>query len=112
MRSATLHVRMTEEEYAAAVARAAAAGVTLSAYVRALTLNDTNRPVIKTNPEAIQQVYTLLKRSGGLLNQVCRVLNRGGYDSLLNQELNRALNSISQAADATSQFIAEARNSF
>lgn len=111
LRSATLHVRMTEEEYTAAVAKAAAAGVTLSEFVRTRTLSDNGRPIIRTDSATLKSIYSTLRKCGGLLNQACHALNRGQRSPLIEKELGRATHSVAKAADEVSRFIHDARDS-
>lgn len=109
---ACFHVRATSDEHRRAMAKAAAAGVTLSELIRSRVFDDENRPLIQTDPERLQAIYANLRKAGGNLNQVVRLCNtRKQMADALAPELERALASVSQAAEDVSEFLADARRS-
>jgi hypothetical protein len=75
-RSARIAFRVTETERAQIEAAAAAVGVTVSDYARALVM--TARPPRQPRGRAGAAVLSELNRAGVNLNQIARTLNRGG----------------------------------
>lgn len=109
---ACFHVRATENEHRRAMAKAHAAGVTLSELIRSRIFDDENRPLIQTDPERLRAVYANLRKAGGNLNQIVRLCNtRKQMADALAPELKRALASVSQAAEDVSEFLADTRRS-
>lgn len=109
---ACFHVRATENEHRRAMAKAHAAGVTLSELIRSRIFDDENRSLIQTDPEQLRAVYANLRKAGGNLNQVVRLCNtRKQMADQLAPELNQALAAVTKAAEDVSEFLAEARRS-
>lgn len=106
-----LNVRLSAEEHADIVRRASGAGLTVSEYMRRSALQDTDRPIIRTDPERLQALYRNLRKAGGNLNQVARELNTHHRPAELEAEMLIAFRSISRASDELSAFIHAARNS-
>lgn len=106
-----LNVRLSPEEHAAIAWRASGAGLTVSEYIRRSALQDTDRPIIRTDAEKLQALYRNLRKAGGNLNQVARELNTHHRPAELEAEMLIAFRSISRASDELSAFIHAARNS-
>ena len=87
-----LNVRLSPEEHAAIARRASGAGLTVSEYIRRSALQDTDRPIIRTDAEKLQALYRNLRKAG-------------------EAEMLIAFRSISRASDELSAFIHAARNS-
>ena len=106
-----LNVRLSTEEHAAIARRASCAGLTVSEYMRRSALQDTDRPIIKTDAEKLQALYRNLRKAGGNLNQIARELNARHKPNELESEMLIAFRSIARASDELSAFIRDARNS-
>lgn len=106
-----LNVRLSPEEHAAIARRASDAGLTVSEYIRRSALQDTDRPIIRTDAEKLQALYRNLRRAGGNLNQIARELNARHKPNEFESEILIAFRSISRASDELSAFIHDARNS-
>ena len=90
-RSGRIYVRVSSQERAAIERRAAAAGLSMSDYLRRRALVDGDRPVISTDPETLKLLYRDLALAGSNF-------------------LNAALTRVGSAAEAVSSFLADARN--
>lgn len=110
-RSARMEVRLTEAERDEIFRRAASVGVTASDYVRRRALQDDDSPVIRVDAEILQRTYMNIKRAGGLLNQVARVLNTTRSPVDVEIELRAALRAVEASSVEVSEFLADARNS-
>lgn len=110
-RSARMEVRLTEAERGEIFRRAASAGATASDYVRRRALQDENRPVIRVDAQMLRRIYVNIKRAGGLLNQVARVLNTTRSPIDVEVELRAALRAVEASSIEASEFLADARNS-
>ncbi|WP_303051456.1 hypothetical protein [uncultured Slackia sp.] len=106
-----MEVRLTEAERDEIFRRAASAGVTASDYVRRRALRDDDSPVIRVDAEILQRTYMNIKRAGGLLNQVARVLNTTRSPVDVEIELRAALRAVEASSVEVSEFLADARNS-
>lgn len=109
---ACFHVRATDDEHRRAMAKAHAAGVTLSELIRSRIFDDENRPIIQTDPAKLQDIYANLRRVGGNLNQIVRLCNtRKQMAADLAPELTNALAAVANAAEDVSDFLTDARRS-
>lgn len=75
-RAARIAFRVTMTERAQIEAAAAASGVTVSDYARALVM--TARPPRPPRDKTSAAILSELNRAGVNLNQIARILNRGG----------------------------------
>lgn len=110
-RSTRMEVRLTEAERSEIFRRAASAGATASDYMRKRALQDDGRPIIRTDAETLRRIYVNIKRAGGLLNQVARVLNTTRSPVDVEVELRAALGAVEASSIEVSEFLADARNS-
>ena len=110
-RRARMEVRLTEAERGEILRRAASAGVSASEYMRRRTLRDDDIPTIRTDAETLRRIYVNIKRAGGMLNQVARVLNTTRSPVDVEVELRAALGAVEASSIEVSEFLADARNS-
>lgn len=106
-----MEVRLTEVERGEIFRRAASAGATASDYMRKRALQDDGRPVIRVDTETLRRTFVNIKRAGGLLNQVARVLNTTRSPIDVEIELRAALRAVEASSIEVSEFLADARNS-
>lgn len=107
-----INVRVTPAEHKALAAKAGAAGLTLSDYVRTRCLADDDRPRIVIDVETIKALYHNQRRISGLLNQLMRHVNTQPQDlPLLAAQLQLALEQLAKTSAETSKLIADARAS-
>lgn len=90
-RTASIEAVLTAEERAEIEERAAAAGLSLSAFIRACALGDAGprarrRPVVDT--AKLAETHIELKRVGNNLNQIAKAINTGHAPPLI--EVQRA----------------------
>lgn len=110
-KTSRLNVRVAVGEHDVIAQRAASAGLSISDYMRRCALQDSSRPVIRTDAEALKKVYVNLRRAGANLNQCARELNTHHRPNHIEQELALAFSAIARASEDVSQFISDARNS-
>lgn len=106
-----MELRLTEAERGEIFRRATSAGATASDYMRNRALQDDDRPTIRTDAETLQRIYVNIKRAGGLLNQVARILNTTRSPVDVEVELRAALRAVEASSIEVSKFLADARNS-
>lgn len=110
-RSTRMEVRLTEAERGEIFRRAASAGATASDYMRKRALQDDGRPVIRVDADTLRRTFVNIKRAGGLLNQVARVLNTTRSPIDVEVELRAAMRAVEASSIEVSEFLADARNS-
>lgn len=110
-RSTRMEVRLTEAERGEIFRRAASAGATASDYIRKRALQDDGRPVIRVDADTLRRTFVNIKRAGGLLNQVARVLNTTRSPIDVEVELRAAMRAVEASSIEVSEFLADARNS-
>lgn len=109
-RSGRIYVRVSSQERAAIERRAAAAGLSMSDYLRRRALVDGDRPVISTDPETLKLLYRDLALAGSNLNQLAHEVHITHDPGRISPFLNAALTRVGSAAEAVSSFLADARN--
>lgn len=109
-RSGRIYVRVTSQERAAIARRADAAGLSMSEYLRRRSLVDGNRPIITTDPETLKLLYRDFRLAGSNLNQLTREVHITHDPGRIAPFLDAALIKVGDAADAVSDFLADARN--
>lgn len=109
-RTSWLGVRLSATEHHKIKQRARSANLSMSEYVRHKALiDDTNRPIIHTDPETLKQLHVDLRRIGNNLNQLTRATHLGKHDSALRHELHEALSLVEQASMDVSAFLRDSR---
>ena len=103
-KTSRLNVRVAVGEHDAIAQRAASAGLSISDYMRRCALQDSSRPVIRADAEALKKVYVNLRGAGANMNTHHR-------PNHIEQELALAFSAIARASEDVSQFISDARNS-
>lgn len=109
-RSGRIYVRVSSQERAAIERRAAAAGLSMSDYLRRRALVGGDRPVISTDPETLKLLYRDLRLAGSNLNQLAHEVHITHDPGRISPFLNAALTGVGSAAEAVSSFLADARN--
>lgn len=110
-KDARLNVRLTKQEHATVLLRAKKAGLTASEYVRRAALQDTDRPIIRTDVDLLQDIYRNLRRAGSNLNQCARELNTHHKPNSIEDQLEHALELTAIASEEVAGFIKDARES-
>lgn len=110
-KDAHLNIRLSENELTAIKRRARSACVTVSAYVRARSLQDGSRPIVRADSDTLKRLYRDLRHAGGNLNQCAHELNTHHRPSQVEDQLATALEAVRAASDAVSDFLAETRSS-
>lgn len=106
-----IYVRVTENELARIRARARKAGMSISAFARTRLLGDAEaRPTLDIDIAELRKAFADLKHAGSNLNQCARVLNTFGADEASAANTDRAVRSVSAAADNICALIAAARS--
>lgn len=111
LKNSRLNVRVSRDEHELITARAASAGLSVSDYVRKCALQDSGRPIIRTDAETLARLYANLRRAGGNLNQCAYELNKRHKPNEVEIELEQAFKAVAHASEDVSAFLADARNS-
>lgn len=107
-RTRHINVRLTPEERAAIEARSSSFGMPPSTFMREAALLCREKPVRVASPEELAEIRTLLKRQGGLLNQLMRVINTYGLEKTELPAVMQAVGNVSDAASNISKLLAAA----
>lgn len=106
-----IYVRVTENELARIRSGSRKAGMSISAYTRMKTLGDQEtRPTVDLDITELRKAFADLKHAGSNLNQCARALNTFGADGDSAASTDRAIRSVSAAADNICALIAAARS--
>lgn len=101
-RSRRIDIRVTEGEHRSIAARARRSGETVSTYVRRAALrreHDGDAATAEIDGAKLVRAHTDLKKSGGLLNQYMRAVNRYGLNPYDTGPIESAAASVARAAD-------------
>lgn len=106
-----IYVRVTEDELGRIRSRARKAGMSISAFARMRLLGDVEaRPALDIDIAGLRKAFADLKHAGSNLNQCARVLNTFGADGDSAASTDRAIRSVSAAADNICALIAAVRS--
>lgn len=106
-----IYVRVTEAELGRIRSRARKAGMSISAFARMRLLGDVEaRPALDIDIAGLRKAFADLKHAGSNLNQCARVLNTFGADGDSAASTDRAIRSVSAAADNICALIAAVRS--
>lgn len=106
-----IYVRVTEGELGRIRSRARKAGMSISAFARMRLLGDVEaRPALDIDIAGLRKAFADLKHAGSNLNQCARVLNTFGADGDSAASTDRAIRSVSAAADNICALIAAVRS--
>lgn len=108
-KSLHIDIRVSVREHAAIQQRAHAAGISMSHYLRQRALQDTDRPVIKTDIDTLRKIYRLLRNASNNLNQCTRALNVGVKNAQQLTELRDSLCAVEHASNTVADFLLEAQ---
>lgn len=108
-KSLHIDIRVSTREHAAIQHRAQAAGVSMSQYLRQRALQDSDKPVIKTDTQTLRGIYRLLRNASNNLNQCTRALNAGLKNSQQLSELYDSLSAVEHASNTVADFLFEAQ---
>ena len=101
-RQKQIKIRCTAEEFNAAAAKAAQAGLSTSAYARAAMLGDTGpraKARLPVEAQLLREVLAQHGKYGSNLNQVAYVLNRDGARAMLEADIRTALKEWAEIRD-------------
>lgn len=101
-RNRRIDIRVTEGEHHSIAARARRSGETVSTYVRRAALrreHDADTATAEIDGAELVRAHTDLKKSGGLLNQYMRAVNRYGLNPCDTGPIESAAASVARAAD-------------
>lgn len=106
-----IYVRVTEGELGRIRSRARKAGMSISAFARMRLLGDVEaRPALDIDIAGLRKAFADLKHAGSNLNQCAHVLNTFGADGDSAASTDRAIRSVSAAADNICALIAAVRS--
>lgn len=106
-----IYVRVTENELARIRSGSRKAGMSISAFARMRLLGDVEaRPALDIDIAGLRKAFADLKHAGSNLNQCARVLNTFGADGDSAASTDRAIRSVSAAADNICALIAAVRS--
>lgn len=109
-RDRIVKVCVTAEEASRLRARASAAGMSVSSYMRARCLaraEGQTPPVVDVRE--LRPVYQELRRCGNNLNQIARALNSFGPDAVPGGVIESSLGSVGNASDEVARVLSQAR---
>lgn len=109
-RTAWLGIRLSQAEHQAIMARARAAGMGMSEYVRARCTSDRKGPAVIVDSGALREANRELRYIGNNLNQLTKEAHLNGTIGL-EQVLKATLNEVASAAEDVCSLIADARAS-
>lgn len=107
-RSAQVHLRLTESDAARMRERAAAAGMSLSAYIRRAALSG-EEPAPVADARELRPLYAELRRCGSNVNQIARAINTYGVDVAGDDVVASTLAALERACDAVTDAMHAAR---
>lgn len=109
-RDAQVHLRLTAADAERMRDRAAAAGMSLSAYIRSAALGDgAPTPSPAADARELRPLYGELRRCGSNVNQIARALNTYGAEGAGDAAVASALAALERACDAVTVAIRAAR---
>ena len=101
---------VTADEASRLRARALAAGMSVSSYMRARCLaRKADQAAPAVDVRELRPVYQELRRCGNNLNQITRALNSFGPDAVPGSVVDSALGSVGVASDEVARVLSQAR---
>jgi hypothetical protein len=110
-RNKTLKIRLTSPESTTLKARARAAGLTRSEYIRRVAIKGRKLQPVSIDADSLRQIYAELRRQGGNINQIARELNtHHQLDSSVSRHIDSTLAQQERAALLLAELLSDARN--